>query len=192
MTSPAKDPAPAPPGGPRTAVFAAGCFWCTEAVFAELAGVLDVVSGYAGGTAETANYESVCSGTTGHAECVQVTYDPRQIDYARLLDVYFATHDPTTPNRQGPDSGTQYRSAIFFATEEERRIAEETIRRLDASRAFPAPIVTRLEPLTAFYPAEDYHQDYAERNPGQPYIRVQAAPKVDKVRRKFGDLLRGE
>lgn len=191
--APASTGADAPAGKPgetATAVFAGGCFWCTEAAFEQLAGVLDVQSGYAGGAAETANYQQVCEGDTGHAEVIRVTYDPRQINYDRLLDVFFDAHDPTQRNRQGNDVGTQYRSAIFFAGEEQRAAAEAKVKQLNESRAFPRPIVTTLEPLTAFYPAEAYHQDYARHNPDQPYIQHHAMPKACKIREKHADLIR--
>src|SRR5437870_11187828 len=149
----------------KTATLAGGCFWCTEAAFEQLEGVLDVTSGYAGGSAETANYRAVCDGDTGHAEAIRVTYDPAKISYDQLLDVFFDAHDPTQLNRQGNDIGTQYRSAIFHASDEERRIAEAKIRELTERRAFPRPIVTKLEPLGEFYPAEDYHHDYTRLNP---------------------------
>jgi peptide-methionine (S)-S-oxide reductase len=168
-----------------TAVLAGGCFWCVEAVFEELEGVIDAVSGYSGGAKADANYEAVCSGTTGHAEAVQIVYDPARIDYRKLLEVHFATHDPTTPNRQGNDVGTQYRSAIFYANEKERRIAQDTIDELTRAGVFERPIVTTLEPLQAFYPAETYHQGYVCANPRQGYVRAVALPKVDKVRKQF-------
>lgn len=173
-----------------TAVFAGGCFWCVEAVFEELDGVIDAVSGYAGGSRETANYEAVCTGTTGHAEAVQIVYDPDKIDFAKLLRVHFATHDPTTLNRQGNDAGPQYRSAIFCADDEERRIAQAVIAELTQARAFDRPIVTTLEPLGEFYPAETYHQSYVCMNPRQGYVRAVALPKVEKVRKLFGDDLK--
>ena len=174
-------------GETRSAVFAGGCFWCVEAVFEQLDGVKDAVSGYAGGTKETANYDDVCSGKTAHAEAVKITYHPAKISYADLLRVFFATHDPTTLNRQGPDFGPQYRSAVFYESEEQKKVTEEYIRQLNESKAFPKPIVTTLEPLKAdgFYVAEKYHQDYAACNPQNPYIRAQALPKVKKVREKF-------
>jgi len=175
-----------------TAVFAGGCFWCVEAVFEELEGVFDAISGYAGGAAETANYEAVCSGATGHAEAVQIVYDPARIDFRRLLEVHFATHDPTTLNRQGNDVGTQYRSAIFYAGEDEKRVAQDVIAALTKSGAFRDPIVTTLEPLTEFYPAEAYHQGYACANPQQPYVRAVALPKVAKVREKFASDLKDD
>jgi len=174
----------------RTAVFAGGCFWCVEAVFEQLDGVLDVVSGYAGGTRETANYQDVCTGRTGHAEAVQITYDPARISYEDLLRVHFATHDPTTPNRQGNDVGPQYRSAIFFADEEEKAIAQAFLEDLKAAKAFDRPIVTTLEPLAEFFPAEPYHQDFVCRNPEQGYVRAVALPKVKKVRERFKDRLK--
>ena len=176
-------------GETRTAVLANGCFWCTEAVFEQLEGVTDVVSGYAGGTKETANYEAVCSGRTGHAEAVRVTYEPAKISYGQLLRVFFATHDPTTKNRQGPDVGPQYRSAIFYANEEEKKVAEGYLKQLTSAKAFDRPIVTTLEPLKpdGFYEAELYHQNYAVCNPANPYIRAQAVPKVKKVREAFKD-----
>ncbi len=173
-----------------TAVLAGGCFWCTEAAFEQLDGVLDVQSGYAGGSKETANYEAVCSGTTGHAEAIRITYDPARISLHQLLDVFFDAHDPTQLNRQGSDLGTQYRSAVFFASAEEKQAAEAKIRELTDKRKFSKPIVTTLEPLLAFYPAEDYHQDYARLNPDQPYIQAVSLPKACKVRQKHGTLIR--
>jgi methionine-S-sulfoxide reductase len=176
----------------KTAVVAGGCFWCTEAAFEQLAGVLDVTSGYAGGSAETANYRAVCGGDTGHAEAIRITYDPETISYEQLLDVFFDAHDPTQLNRQGNDIGTQYRSAIFYASDEEKRLAQAKIEELTAARRFGRPIVTTLEPLVVFYPAEDYHQDYARQNPEQPYIQAVSLPKVCKVRDKHAGLLRKE
>lgn len=172
------------------AVFAGGCFWCVEAVFEELDGVKDAVSGYAGGSKETANYEAVCTGTTGHAEAVKIIYDPKKISYRKLLEVHFATHDPTTLNRQGNDVGTQYRSTIFYANDEEKRIAEEYIAELTKKHAYDRPIVTTLEPLKGFYEAETYHQNYVCNNPRQGYVQAVSLPKVDKVRAKFADLLK--
>ena len=173
-----------------TAVFAGGCFWCTEAAFEQLAGVSDVESGYAGGTKETANYDRVCEGDTGHAEAIRITYDPRQISYDQLLDVFFDAHDPTQLNRQGGDIGTQYRSAIFFANDDQRRQTEAKIQKLTADRTYSRPIVTTLEPLKAFYPAEQYHQDYARHNPQQPYIQSHAIPKACKIREKHVKLIK--
>jgi methionine-S-sulfoxide reductase len=173
-----------------TAVLAGGCFWCTEAAFEQLEGVLDVTSGYMGGSAETANYRAVCGGDTGHAEGIRITYDPTKITYEKLLDVFFDAHDPTQLNRQGNDIGTQYRSAIFFASDEQKRAAESKIRALNEKGAYARPIVTTLEPLGEFYPAEDYHQDYARLNPNQPYIQSVSIPKVCKVRDKHSQLIR--
>ena len=177
--------------GLQEAVFAAGCFWCVEAVFERLDGVLDVISGYAGGTAGTANYEAVCTGRTNHAEVVKIVYDPAVIGYSRLLKVLFSVaHDPTTLDRQGNDRGRQYRSAIFYRSEEERQVAAHYIALLDAAKVFRSPIVTALNPLDVFYPAEKYHQDYAIRNPGQPYIAGVALPKVEKLEVKFAEYVR--
>lgn len=172
------------------AVFAGGCFWCTEAVFEELEGVIDVVSGYAGGTEETANYRAVSGGDTGHAEAIEVTYDPQKVTFDQLLDVFFDAHDPTQLNQQGPDVGTQYRSAIFYADDTQREAAEAKIEKLKAARKFRRPIVTTLEPLEAFYIAETSHQDFATRNPNQPYVRFNSTPKVRKVREKHAELLK--
>lgn len=173
-----------------TAVFAGGCFWCTEAVFDQLKGVEKVVSGYSGGSAETAHYKIVCTGRTGHAESIQITYDPAQISYEQLLDVFFAAHDPTQLNRQGADVGTQYRSAIFYANESQKEAATRKIAALTQSHAYSAPIVTTLEPLKTFYPAEDYHQDYAALHPEQPYIVCHATPDVARIRKEFPQLLK--
>lgn len=177
----------------QTAVFAGGCFWGVEAVFEHLKGVTDAVSGYAGGSAKTASYERVSSGRTGHAEAVRVTYDPSRISYGQLLKVFFSVaHDPTQLNRQGPDVGPQYRSAIFYASEEQKRVAEAYIAQLDAARAFARPIVTQLAPLEAFYAAEAYHQDYLVRNPTQPYIVMHDLPKLAELRRRFPALYAGK
>jgi len=165
------------------ATLAGGCFWCLEAVFAQLRGVTKVVSGYAGGHVPNPSYEAVCAGTTGHAEVAQLTFDPGQITYQELLEVFFTIHDPTTLNRQGPDSGTQYRSAIFYHSPEQRVVAERAI--VEAAKVWDDPIVTELVPLTAFYPAEGYHQEYYRRNTSQPYCRVVIAPKVAKLRAKY-------
>ncbi len=173
-----------------TAVFAGGCFWCTEAAFEQLDGVSDVTSGYAGGAKATANYESVCTGVTGHAEAIRVTYDPRKVSYDRLLDLFFEAHDPTTLNRQGADAGTQYRSAIFFADAKQKEAAEAKIKQLTAAKAFPDPIVTTLEPLKEFYPAEAYHQNYASNNPSQPYIASHSTPTVCKIRAKHPEWIK--
>jgi peptide-methionine (S)-S-oxide reductase len=178
-------------GGDARAVLAGGCFWCVEAVYKQLDGVSAVTSGYAGGTAETADYDVVSSGRTGHAEAVEVRFDPSRVTYGQLLKVFFSiAHDPTTRDRQGPDVGKQYRSVIFYANPEQRRVAEAYIKQLDAAKVFDAPIVTEVVPLDRFYEAEDYHQDYAERNPLQPYILFNATPKVQKVRKYFADRVR--
>jgi peptide-methionine (S)-S-oxide reductase len=172
----------------EVAVFAGGCFWCVEAVFNQLRGVESVRSGYAGGSAETANYKNVCSGTTNHAEVIEVIYDASQVTYGQLLKIFFSiAHDPTTLNRQGNDVGRQYRSAIFYANEEQKRVAEAYIRQLNDAAVFSAPVVTTLEPLKEFFVAEAYHQNYAALNPGQPYIIYVAQPKVEKLRTYFGD-----
>jgi peptide-methionine (S)-S-oxide reductase len=188
---PGVDAALAPAPTTRLAVFAGGCFWCVEAVYRELDGVLSVVSGYSGGTRETADYTAVCTGRTDHAEVVQIAYDASRLTFGRLLRIFFSVaHDPTQLNRQGNDVGAQYRSAIFYVDEEQKRIAEAYIRQLDAAGIFEAPIVTRLEPLKEFFEAEAYHQNYATLHPGQPYIQAVAAPKVEKLRKYFGDELK--
>jgi peptide-methionine (S)-S-oxide reductase len=175
----------------KKAVLAGGCFWCVEAVFKELRGVTSVRSGYAGDTAETANYRTVCSGSTDHAEVIEVRYDASQTTFGQLLKIHFSVaHDPTQLDRQGNDAGRQYRSAIFYADDEQKRIAEAYIRQLNDARVFDSPIVTTLEPLEAFYVAEEYHQDYAARNPYQPYIAYVAQPKVDTLRQNFADRLK--
>jgi peptide-methionine (S)-S-oxide reductase len=181
----------APADGDATLVLAGGCFWCTEAVYLQLDGVKQVVPGYAGGPSETANYEAVCSGTTNHAEAILIRYDPRRISLGQILKVFFSVaHDPTQLNQQGADRGRQYRSAIFYADEEQKRVADAYIRQLNAARVFDAPIATTLEPLDRFYEAEAYHRNYAARNPAQPYIAFTAAPKVEKLRTNFRDLLK--
>lgn len=178
-------------GGSRYLVLAGGCFWCTEAVFRQLDGVLSVTAGYAGGTAQTADYRAVCSGLTDHAEVIGITYDPARITLGRLLKVFFMTaHDPTQLDRQGNDRGRQYRSAVFYANDDQRRIAQRYIEALDAAGVFGSPIVTRLEPLQAFYAAEAYHQDYAAKNPFQPYIAAVSTPKMEKTRHYFSDQLK--
>lgn len=171
------------------ATFAGGCFWCTEAVYERINGVKGVTSGYIGGEVPNPTYKDVCTGLTGHAEAVEIEYDPTVVPYEKLLEVFFATHDPTTLNRQGADAGTQYRSGIFYHDDEQKRIAQDVIQRLDAARIFPARIVTEVTKATTFYPAEDYHQDYFANNPRQPYCQAVVAPKVDKVRKVFKDLL---
>ena len=178
-------------GGERVAVLAGGCFWCVEVVYAAVDGVLSVTSGYAGGTAETADYRTVCSGTTDHAEAVQIRFDPRRISYGQILKLFFSiAHDPTQLNRQGADVGRQYRSAIFYADEQQKRVAEAYIEQLNRSGVLRGPIVTELQPLEAFYEAEEYHQDYAARNPAQPYIAAVALPKLRKLREHFPERLK--
>jgi len=172
------------------ATLAGGCFWCLEAVYLELRGVLGVQSGYAGGHVPHPSYELVCTGTTGHAEVVQVTFDPDEVSYRDLLDVFFTIHDPTTLNRQGNDVGTQYRSAIFYHSAEQKAEAERTIAELAAERVWDDPIVTEVEPLTEFYPAEEYHRDYFRLHPDQAYCRAVIAPKVAKARKAFLEKLK--
>jgi peptide-methionine (S)-S-oxide reductase len=175
----------------QSAVLAGGCFWCVEAVYQQLDGVVSVTSGYAGGTKETANYRTVCSGTTDHAESIKIEFDASKLTYGQLLKVFFSVaHDPTHLNRQGNDVGRQYRSTIFYADDEQRRVAEAYIQQLDAAGMFPARIATTLEPLEGFFEAEAYHQDYAARNPNQPYIAFVALPKVDKVREYYPEKLK--
>lgn len=179
--------------GTQTAVFAGGCFWGVEAVFEHVRGVTQVVSGYSGGSAETANYDQVSSGSTGHAESVRISYDPARISYGQLLKVFFSVaHDPTELNRQGPDTGTQYRSAVFFANDEQKRVAEAYIAQLQAARAFARTIVTQVTQLKAFYEAEAYHQDYLVRHPDQPYIVVNDLPKIANLQRQFPALYVGD
>lgn len=172
------------------ATFAGGCFWCTEAVYEQIEGVGAVTSGYIGGKVPNPTYKDVCTGLTGHAEAIEIEYDAAVVPYEKLLEIFFATHDPTTLNRQGADVGTQYRSGVYYHDAEQKRIAEEVIRRLDAARVFPGKIVTEVTPASIFYPAEDYHQDYFSKNPFQPYCQAVAAPKVAKVRKVFKDLLK--
>lgn len=189
LPAPAVDAAPA--SGTQTAVFAGGCFWCTEAVFEALQGVDGVVSGYAGGKASEAHYDMVGSGQTGHAESIEITFRPGVISYGRLLQVFFSVaHDPTTLNRQGPDWGRQYRSAIFYKTEEQKRVAEAYIRQLTDAKAFSSPIVTEVVPLPAFYPAEGYHQDFVRNNPDHPYVVAHSRPKLAKLRSGFPEYLK--
>lgn len=195
MVSPEQFPDPAidatPASGDATAVLAGGCFWCVEAVYLQLDGVHSVKSGYAGGTADSADYETVCSGTTDHAEAVEIRYDPTKLTYGKLLKVFFSiAHDPTTRDRQGADVGRQYRSAIFYANDEQKRVAEAYVKQLDAAKLFDRPIVTEVVPLERFYEAEASHQNYAARNPSQPYIAFTALPKVKKVRTYYADQLR--
>jgi peptide-methionine (S)-S-oxide reductase len=174
----------------ESATFGGGCFWCTEAIYKELRGVTSVTSGYSGGSVERPSYEQICTGRTGHAEVIRVDFDPAVISFEELLDVFFQTHDPTTLNRQGADTGTQYRSVVFYHDQRQREIAEEVKRRLDASGAFGSPIVTEISPLTNFFSAEDYHQDYFELNPRQPYCRAIIRPKMDKFAKAFAGKLK--
>jgi peptide-methionine (S)-S-oxide reductase len=172
-------------GRTSIATLGGGCFWCLETIFSDLAGVRKVVSGYAGGSTVNPSYEQVCTGETGHAEVVQVTFDPGQISYADLLTVFFSIHDPTTLNRQGDDVGSQYRSVIFYHSPDQEQIARALIKALDEEGIWEAPIVTEVVPYEVFYPAEDYHMDYFSRNPFQPYCRMVIAPKVRQFRRRF-------
>jgi peptide-methionine (S)-S-oxide reductase len=174
----------------ETATLGAGCFWCVEAVFDDLKGVEDVVSGYSGGEKEDPTYSEVCGGSTGHAEVIQVRFDPAQISFKEILQVFFAVHDPTTLNRQGHDVGSQYRSAVFYHDEAQKQTAEETIREVNAEAIWDAPIVTEVTKFTKFYPAEDYHQEYFANNPNQPYCAAVVAPKVAKFRKNFLDKLK--
>ena len=174
----------------EVATLAGGCFWCLDAVFRGLKGVEHVVSGYAGGTVPDPSYEAVCTGRTGHAEVVQVTFDPAVLSYRDLVEVFFGIHDPTTLNRQGADVGTQYRSAIYYHSPEQERTAREVIAEIERDGVFDAPVVTEVAPFTVFYPAEEYHQDYFRRNPGQGYCRAVIAPKVAKFRREHLERLK--
>jgi peptide-methionine (S)-S-oxide reductase len=179
-----------PPPGKEIATLAGGCFWCLEAVYDQVKGVDSVESGYMGGKSGSPTYREVCDGDTGHAEVVRVTFDPKVVSFRDLLDVFFVIHDPTTLNRQGNDVGTQYRSAIFYHSPEQRQIAQETIRRLADEGLYEGRIVTEVTPASAFYAAEDYHQEYFSNNPYQPYCMAVVAPKVAKFRRKFLDKLK--
>ena len=175
--------------GKATAVFAGGCFWGVQSVFQRVKGVISTTAGYAGGTAKTATYQQVVTETTGHAESVEVVYDPSRISYGQLLRIYFSVaHDPTQLNRQGPDVGKSYRSVIFYANEEQKRLAKAYIAQLDPQKVFPKPIVTEVTPLKAFYRAEDYHQDYAYHNPDDPYIQVCDRPKIEALKQQFPEL----
>ena len=174
----------------QTAVFGGGCFWCIEAVFQRLGGVSHVESGYMGGHVDNPTYRQVCDGDTGHVEVVRLTFDPDEISYRELLDVFFTVHDPTTLNRQGNDTGEQYRSVIFYADEEQQRIAEDVIAEMTAAKVFPEPIVTTVEPASTFYKAEGYHQNYYNENSRQPYCMFVISPKLAKFEKKFGDKMR--
>lgn len=191
LPDPAQDVDASKQKGKQKAVLAGGCFWCTEAVFEAVAGVEKVVSGYSGGDLASATYEMVGSGRTKHAEAIEITYDPARISYGQLLKIFFAVaHDPTQLNRQGPDYGPQYRSAIFYANEEEKRVATAYIAQLESAKAFNGKIVTELAALKAFYPAEEYHQDFVKRNPNHPYVVVNSTPKVTKLKKEFPSLLK--
>jgi peptide-methionine (S)-S-oxide reductase len=193
VPAPAVDAARTSSAGQQSAVLAGGCFWGIQAVFQHVKGVISATSGYSGGSAKTAEYEVVSTGDTGHAESVQVVYDPSQITYGELLRIFFSVaHDPTQKDRQGPDEGTQYRSAIFYANDEQKRIAEAYIAQLDQAKVFSRPIVTQVVPLQGFYPAEAYHQNYAALHPNQPYIVFNDAPKVAHLRQAFPDLYTGK
>ena len=172
----------------ETATLAGGCFWCTEAVFQRLRGVKSVVPGYTGGHVPNPSYEAVCTGATGHAEAIQITFDPSEISFEQLLEVHFATHDPTTLNRQGHDVGTQYRSGIYYHNEAQKETAERVIQRVNESGAYPDPVVTEVVPFDAFYEAEDYHQNFYNRNQGYPYCTVIIDPKVQKLMKSFAEM----
>ncbi len=174
----------------QTATFAGGCFWCTEAIFTQLKGVEKVESGYSGGTVANPSYELVCTGTTGHAETVQITFDPNVISYRDLLHIFFTVHDPTTPNRQGNDVGTQYRSVVFYHNEEQKRAAEEVMKEVEKQKIWDAPLVTELVPAKPFYKAEDYHQEYYANNPNKGHCRIVIAPKVAKFREHYREKLK--
>ena len=176
----------------QEATFGGGCFWCLDAIFVRVKGVDRVVSGYAGGTSPNPSYEQVCSGATGHAEVIQVRFDPAVIDYKTLMTIFFGMHDPTTRNRQGADAGTQYRSVILYNSPEQKATAEALIRELDVAGTFGNPIVTEVVPLKAFYSAEEYHQDYFRKNPGQGYCQIVISPKMSKLRHSFADRLKPE
>ena len=174
----------------ESATLGAGCFWCVEAVFLELKGVVSVTSGYAGGESVDPSYEDVCTGRTGHVEIVRIEFDPTEISFAELLEVFWRTHDPTTPNRQGNDVGPQYRSVIFYHDQEQHRVADEMLTALDSAGVFLGKVVTQIEPLTSYYPAEDYHQDYFAQNPMHPYCMAVIPPKLDKLRQAFAARLK--
>ncbi len=178
------------PPGREVATLGGGCFWCTEAVFDELRGVEQVESGYSGGSVPDPSYRQVCTGDTGHAEVIQIRFDPELVSYRDILQVFFSMHDPTTLNRQGADVGTQYRSVIFYHDEEQKRIAKEVIKELEAEKAFKSPIVTEVAPFQAFYKAEDYHQEYFQLHGYEPYCRMVIAPKVKKFKEHYGEKLK--
>lgn len=193
VPTPVLDAPLAATAGQQTAVISGGCFWGIQAVFQHVKGVISATSGYSGGSAKTAEYETVSTGATGHAESVQIVYDPSRITYGELLRVFFSVaHDPTQLNRQGPDEGTQYRSSVFYSSDEQKRVAEAYIAQLDKAQVFSSPIVTKVVPLQAFYPAEAYHQNYAAMHPNQPYIMFNDAPKVEHLRQEFPNLYTGK
>ncbi len=182
---------PSSKSGNQRAVLAGGCFWCTEIVFLHIEGVKEVISGYSGGTKETANYKAVSTGKTGHAECIEVTFDPKVISYGQILKVFFdVAHDPTQLNRQGPDHGPQYRSAIFYLDDAQKNVAEAYIKQLDTAKVYPHPIVTKVDKLEHFYPAEEYHQNFCRRNPNNSYVRAIANPKVEKTKKQYPDRIK--
>ena len=191
VPAPTLDEPAAAAGASETAVLAGGCFWGVQGVFQHLKGVKQVLSGYAGGSKDTAEYETVSTGRTGHAESVQITFDPREVSYGRILQIYFSVaHDPTQLNRQGPDSGSQYRSAIFSMNETQQRVAQQYVAQLEHSGVFRRPIVTKIDPFTGFYPAEAYHQDFATLHPDHPYISFNDLPKIENLKRLYPDLYR--
>ena len=191
--NPATDEPKTTTHGTETAVLAGGCFWGMQSVFEHVLGVRQVWAGYSGGEARTAQYDVVSEGNTGHAESIKIAFDPAVVSYGQLLKIYFAVaHDPTTLNRQGPDAGTQYRSEIFYANPEQKKIAESYIKQIDAAKAFDDSIVTLVQPLTGFYPAEDYHQDYARKHPDNPYILINDAPKVAHLKQQFPGMYQDE
>jgi len=189
-TSENMDKIPVKTSGTDTAVFGGGCFWCVEAIYVELKGVVSVTSGYSGGSTENPSYRQVCTGTTGHAEVCQIIYDPSVISFDKLLEVFWTVHDPTQLNRQGNDIGTQYRSVIFYTSKAQRDLAENYKAKLNNEKTFDKPVVTEISPLKAFYKAEDYHQDYFDKNGNAPYCSIVIAPKVEKFRKVFGNLLK--
>lgn len=190
MTGQAQTKKTMEPNELKTITFGAGCFWCTEAVFLNVNGVTKVVSGYSGGKVKNPSYREVCTGSTGHAEVTQITYNPKVVSYEDLLEVFWNTHNPTTLNKQGADEGTQYRSVVFYTNEEEKKVAQAYKKQLEVSHVYPNPIVTEISPLINFYPAEDYHQNYYELNPNQGYCQYVIRPKVDKFKKQFKSKLK--
>lgn len=192
LNTAALEPDPAPPGDTETATLGSGCFWCTEAVFQQMKGVLKVESGYSGGHVRNPSYEAVCSGRTGHAEVVQVTFDPKVVSFAELLEVFWRSHDPTTLNRQGNDTGTQYRSAVFYHNERQKKLAEMYKQQINEAAVFRNPLVTEISPFTEFFPATEDHQNFYANNPRQGYCRVVIGPKVEKLRKVFAGKLKDQ